>query len=81
MHETYECLMIDDVETDVVIQWDVEDHVEDYEIGDARVFQTVTEYKIRTATSSDEVYDFDYAPLTAFEAAVSNAYYHNMLRP
>lgn len=81
MHETYKCLEIDGVDVDVTIHWVAEECGEDYYIGDAHVWRSTTEYRISHVESDDEIYDFEYAPLTAFEVAVSAAYQQNHFEP
>jgi hypothetical protein len=80
-HESYSCIEISGVDTDLTVKWEVQEVDDDYDIGDTHVWRTTVEYRILTVESSDEIYDFDYPPETPFEVSVAEAYQHNRFEP
>jgi hypothetical protein len=83
-HFTKHFIVMEEQDFDVHIEWSERRTWNDYEVGNQRIYEELTEYQIESVhliDNPDVEYCFDNAPKTAFDFAVVEAYTTNQFDP
>lgn len=83
-HLTESYVAVNGTDVDIHIVWDSEVVASDYDVGDARIWSTTTEYTIQSAHMvlyPDVEYHFDDEPESEFDHAVVDAFFEGRFEP